>query len=274
MKKKFTLIILLILPTIFYPQDSPSDNESFVPLWQKGDVLTVFSPNGLYLYKSICTDHVSSCHYSILEYLPKGTKVKFKEIVKDEEYQEYFGIKAPIVKVSYKNIEGFIFSGLLSNLPNIPNSCSSLKEYIESNFGSAIKTEKKEWCVSEYGEHCGTTLIHSFKNDVALAFSNSSGTNGADVHDEEIINLTNSLHDSFLIALNCGPALMKFYKYSNFSRDAGGWYMDSDIDDICESGDAAYPLLTIRYGLRYFYDEENRSHLKITRNKRYSDNCK
>ncbi|WP_244247486.1 hypothetical protein [Leptospira montravelensis] len=189
--------------------------------------------------------------------------------------QNYFGINAPMVKVSVDNTLGFVFSGLLSKLPTIPMICNNFQNYVESNYGKIIKKKEENWCISEYGEHCGKTLKSFYNKDIVYATSTSSGINGKDIRTKSIINLNVSLHEAFLIALNCSSSEIKNYQFDKFERDAIGWHLESNNLTICEyDKNSDKPLKSVYYQLRFSYNENRQSEITITRNINYSDNCK
>lgn len=274
MKKQITTLLLLIIQINVYAQSKKEIDPEINPTWTKGEKLTIFAPNGLYLYKEWCYNNSRySCMLEIIKYVPIGETVIF--IAKDSqlENKEYYGIEAPMVKVKYKNIEGYIFSGLISSLPKIPNKCRRYKEYLDFNFGAVTKTETKEWCSSSFGEQCGETVYHHYKNGAIVAISKSSGSEGSDVQVEELINLGKSIHDSFLIALNCGPDVVRYIKYSKFRRHASGWYMDSDNFRICEKSGSKWPMKSIAINITHSTDFSGKNHLKRSSDITYSDEC-
>lgn len=227
------------------------------------------------MYKEICNQFdPDDCENHIIKYLPRNTKIVFKEIA-NTDMQNYFGINAPMVKVSVDNTLGFVFSGLLSKLPTIPMICNNFQNYVESNYRKIIKKKEENWCISEYGEHCGKTLKSFYNKDIVYATSTSSGINGKDIRTKSIINLNVSLHEAFLIALNCSSSEIKNYQFDKFERDAIGWHLESNNPTICEyDKNSDKPLKSVYYQLRFSYNENRQSEITITRNINYSDNCK
>ncbi|MCG6146606.1 hypothetical protein [Leptospira bandrabouensis] len=273
MKQKILTLLIILLPSILNTQYIQNDQKDFQPKWKSGDILTVFAPNGLYLYKEICIEEYQ-CDSLIIKYLPRNTKIIFKEIATSHLYN-YFGINAPMIKVSVDNTDGFLYSGLLSTLPPIPKNCNNFKDYLESNFGPSVDIKLDNWCISEYGEHCGETFKTIYKKGIIHDSTFSSGTNGMDIQSESIINLTNSLHEAFLIALNCSHSDIKNYEFNKFEKDNLSWRLESNNPNLCEyNKDDEKPLKSINYNLRFYYEKGKKSELTINRDTKYSDNCK
>ncbi|EMJ85561.1 hypothetical protein [Leptospira meyeri] len=273
MKQKLITLLIILLPSILNTQYIENDQKVFKPKWKSGDILRVFSPNGLYLYKEICIEEYG-CDSLIIKYLPRNTKIIFREI-ENSALGNYYGINAPMIKVSIDNTTSYLYSGLLSTLPPIPKICNNFKDYLESNFGPAVDIKIDNWCISEFGEHCGETIKSFYKNDIIYDSTFSSGINGMDIHSESIINFTNSLHEAFLIALNCSHSDTKNYDFNKFEKDNISWRLESNNPNLCEyNKDDDKPLKSVYYNLRFYYEKGKKSELTINRNTKYSDNCK
>lgn len=124
--------------------------------YNTGDELFVLAPSGLRLRKA---PEQSS---SVLATVPYGASVTALSPPDGDRF-EVDGIEGIWLKVKFKNQEGYLFDGYLSQLPAPAENCNSLLEYAEMNFkkaaGPISLTEK-----IEYYEINDTVWFYTYKH--------------------------------------------------------------------------------------------------------------
>lgn len=108
----------------------------FVSFFLLGQDFYVLSKNGLNLRKS------PSDKSEILGVVPYNTKVNILEKNVSEKFKVN-GFSGTYVKIKYKGIEGYIFSGFLSRLEAVKEE-ESLEEYFIRVFGNPVFTKSND----------------------------------------------------------------------------------------------------------------------------------
>jgi len=155
--------------------------------YKSGDLLSVFAISGMNLR--------DAPKGTVLQKMPYGTTVRALESKRSGSTERIEGIAGNWVRVSYNNMEGYVFDGFLSKLPAPADDIDGLADYTKRYFSPISNYIHLSYLDGFMGATASGTQLFWFGQDT-LAFGNDYYYEGS----LEYMSLTNiSMEEGYLL---------------------------------------------------------------------------